>query len=45
MRWFAGFEVLAVAPVALLVLREPPEPIAGRSTLPERRASATPCSA
>jgi len=28
MRWFAGFEVLAVAPVALLVLREPPESIA-----------------
>jgi MFS family permease len=28
MRLFAGFEVLAVAPVALLVFRDPPEPIA-----------------
>jgi len=28
MRWFAVFEVLAVAPAALLVLRNPPEPLA-----------------
>ena len=27
MRVFAGFEVLAVAPIALLVLRDPPEPV------------------
>jgi MFS family permease len=41
MRWFAGFEVLAVAPVALLMFGDPPEAAAPTAASAGRRAAST----